>query len=564
MTPSAFGSLRLQDVFASVAIAFVIGCGESQPKPPTVAPSSPTSTPAVVAPTSKANTTNTGEASTAAAATPTQPKDDSPRAILEFVVAKYRDAKSYADKGFVVRRYALNGKPVELTAPLTVAFERPNKLRLECYDVRLICDGANVRGYVKGLDGVLELPAPGKSTIENIVVDRTMQEALAGGFGMYPPQLLLGFSPNALEYLLPANVKAVTLPEQTHAGRMCRRIKIPTEAGDIILWIDTAGWTLVRLDYPVDALRKELEKQGKVEGLEQFAEFVESRLDPAFAKESFQFEVPTGALMVKRIVPVPAPLRPTALLGKTSPKFEFVAADGTKVTPDSLLGKVAVFAFWDSKSPPSRDALAAIQQATDAFKDEQELAPFAVALVEAGTDDGFLKRELETAKVTLPLLRDPKGDAANAFGVEAVPSLLILGKDGLVQHHRPRLEGNLVPELKNILESLLADRPTHAATIADYEQRLAEYRRFQQTPPEMPGESARSDRWKPPRSPRPANPRPSKRASLGRSTTKRSSNRATWWSCRHRANVPRGSWRSTVGTRSANSISPANRSVGTN
>jgi hypothetical protein len=108
---------------------------------------------------------------------------------------------------------------------------------------------------------------------------------------------------------------------------------------------------------------------------------------------------------------------------------------------------------------------------------------YAVSVDEANVDQTTLEAAFKAWNVTLPIVRDPKADANKALGIDGIPSLLVIGKKGLIEHHWPRFDNTLPQALPNIINKLLAGESTHAATVRDYEQRLAEYQRWQQTPP---------------------------------------------------------------------------------
>jgi outer membrane lipoprotein-sorting protein len=287
--------------------------------------------------------------------------DATPRQLLERMVKAYTSARGYADYGFIVQRYVINGQPYEQKQPFSIAYEKPGKLRLECYNVKLLNDGKLVHGMIRDKDGILELAAPATLTQENVVIDETMQAELSRGFGSNPLQLLLLFAADPLSIIL-GDQAATFLPDLPHQGFNCRRVKITTAAGDLVLWIDARELVLRRLDYPLAALQQELAKQGEIKQLEQYADFVGAELNPKFPPETFQFEVPQGALLVKRFLAIPAPLRPTLLLGKLAPEFQFQSPQGDKITPDALQGKVAVFVFWGSQYQPCASALPLVQQ----------------------------------------------------------------------------------------------------------------------------------------------------------------------------------------------------------
>ncbi len=215
------------------------------------------------------------------------------RELLERTVKAYASARGYSDLGYITQSYVLNGQPYEQRQPLTIAYEKPNKLRLECYNVKLICDGQQVHGTIRDKEGILELAAPATLTQDSVVVDETMQAELNRGFGGNPLQLLLLFSADPLAVIL-GDQTATLLPDLDHAGRRCNRVKISSAAGEIVLWLDAQTFVVRRLDYPLNELKKELAKQGEVKQLTQYADFVGAELDPNLGARRLRLKFPRG------------------------------------------------------------------------------------------------------------------------------------------------------------------------------------------------------------------------------------------------------------------------------
>ena len=84
------------------------------------------------------------------------------RQVLERMIAAYRKASSYADQGTVHMLAEADGKKIrDVTAKFSLALDRPNKVRLEAYGARLVCDGKRLFAAVDDLPGqVLLTDAP--------------------------------------------------------------------------------------------------------------------------------------------------------------------------------------------------------------------------------------------------------------------------------------------------------------------------------------------------------------------------------------------------------------------
>ncbi len=121
------------------------------------------------------------------------PDNRSADQILKDMAAAYRMAGSYADNGQVRRRFERNGQPLEQVFEFSVAFVRPNKLRLICYDAMLECDGKQFRAAVKTIPNlVMQVPAPENLTPEFIVNDPQLRGAAGSRWGSGTDRLFNG------------------------------------------------------------------------------------------------------------------------------------------------------------------------------------------------------------------------------------------------------------------------------------------------------------------------------------------------------------------------------------
>ena len=93
------------------------------------------------------------------------------------------------------------------------------------------------------------------------------------------------------------------------------------------------------------------------------AEIDGAQLDPAIDDDTFRFEVPKGAELVKRFDAVQG--------GSRIPKFKLRTLDGRLITRDSLAGKIAVIKFWQKDDLLTyRDDLAAFEQVEKRYRCE--------------------------------------------------------------------------------------------------------------------------------------------------------------------------------------------------
>lgn len=121
---------------------------------------------------------------------------------------------------------------------------------------------------------------------------------------------------------------------------------------------------------------------------------------------------------------------------KKLPEIVFIGADGTEHHLEEFRGHGMVINLWATWCVPcvaEMPALAAL---------EKTLAPDDIAVLPLSSDRGGAAavRSFYDAHgiAALPVLLDPKGDAARAWGVRGIPTTIVVDKRGM---ERARLEG---------------------------------------------------------------------------------------------------------------------------
>lgn len=224
--------------------------------------------------------------------------------VLSDMQATYRKADRYADEAKLHRHFTRNGETWENLFRHEVAFERPNKLRLECYDARFICDGQHCFATVPHVpDVVMKVAAPEKLSPNDVVKDPQLQQALVATPAGPPITLLLLMQDNGLDQLIrDAMAPPKLLPQETTDGRKCDRVELDSSYGKIVFWIDPETNMLVRLDWP-PLLAKHWDQAGeKTTGLT--VNFVKAQLDAKFPPETFKLDIPPGAKVADTLVPL--------------------------------------------------------------------------------------------------------------------------------------------------------------------------------------------------------------------------------------------------------------------
>lgn len=116
-------------------------------------------------------------------------------------------------------------------------------------------------------------------------------------------------------------------------------------------------------------------------------------------------------------------------------EFSLRSVNGTTVTSDSLRGEVVVLAFGASWLPLSRTQLEGVRKLADEYSDRG----VAVFWVSTESEDAKSKNHATDAQLRsfaqkyglkVTVLRDPDGSVSKKFGVDQLPSIVILDKNG--------------------------------------------------------------------------------------------------------------------------------------
>ena len=412
-----------------------------------------------------------------------------PRGLLDAMSRAYRTAPAYADDARVRIRYTREGTEVDQSIPFRVVFERPDRLRIDCYDARIAADGTSLRAAVGNVPGqVLEEPVKSPLTLDQLFADEQVRLTLAEGDAGCPTQLPLLLADDTIDLII---ADAVDKPRITGTepigGHACAVVTIPKPDGPLVLWIDRKSKLLRRMSLPTAAYGQFLSQQGgPVGGLSVIVEFAEAKFAATVPAEAFAFEVPAGAARVDRLEPPPTPQPPSGLVGRAAAPFVLAGLDGTTVSSESLAGSVVVLEFFHSGCDSCRRSMPHVARAVkslapasaDAGKDRPpvEVKQLAVSVDEADVSDDALREKVQLWGGTGTILRDPRSVAANAFEITTFPAVVVLTPAGAVADILLGHDHHLATDLSATLAAVAAEAPTGPLLRDRFETRLREYR----------------------------------------------------------------------------------------
>ena len=148
--------------------------------------------------------------------------------------------------------------------------------------------------------------------------------------------------------------------------------------------------------------------------------------------------------------------------GPATVNFSLRTTDGQTITSDSLRGEVVVLAFGASWLPLSKAQLQGVRKLADEYSDRGVVVYWVSTESEDPKSKNFASDENLRAfaqkyglKVTV--LRDPDGTTSKKFGVDQLPSFVIVDKQGVASEPIGGLDpnGNLANQLAERLDKVL-------------------------------------------------------------------------------------------------------------
>jgi peroxiredoxin len=148
--------------------------------------------------------------------------------------------------------------------------------------------------------------------------------------------------------------------------------------------------------------------------------------------------------------------------GPATVNFSLHTADGQTITSDSLRGEVVVLAFGASWLPLSKAQLQGVRKLADEYSDRGVVVYWVSTESEDPksknyASDDNLRAFAQKYGLKVTVLRDPDGTTSKKFGVDQLPSFVIIDKHGVASEPIGGLDpnGNLASQLAGRLDKVL-------------------------------------------------------------------------------------------------------------
>ncbi len=143
----------------------------------------------------------------------------------------------------------------------------------------------------------------------------------------------------------------------------------------------------------------------------------------------------------------PAPERTSPLVGEVAPPVVLRDLAGREVTLASYRGRAVAVNFWATWCPPCKEELPGFAQA---WKESRGRCVDFLGVTEESTPEDT-RSEVLRMEVPYPVVMDPDGNVARAYGVTGYPRTYLLDAEGRIRKvftgmvSRDRLEAALAP-----------------------------------------------------------------------------------------------------------------------
>lgn len=142
--------------------------------------------------------------------------------------------------------------------------------------------------------------------------------------------------------------------------------------------------------------------------------------------------------------------------------FSLGSTDGQTITSESLRGEVVVLAFGASWLPLSKNQLQGIRKLADEYSDRGVVVYWVSTESEDPKSKNFASNEqlrsfAQKYGLRVTVLRDPDGTTSKKFGIDQLPSIVIIDKQGNPSEPIGGLDpnGNLANQLASRLDKVL-------------------------------------------------------------------------------------------------------------
>jgi len=142
-------------------------------------------------------------------------------------------------------------------------------------------------------------------------------------------------------------------------------------------------------------------------------------------------------------------------IGQPAPQFTLTTLQKDQpIALKQFAGKVVYLDFWASWCVPCRTSFPLLNKSYEKLKAQG----FEVVAVNLDEDKAKAEKFLQEFQVGFTVLRDAKGEWADKYVVESMPTSFIIDKQGVVQHIHHGFTSSDISDLETRITALLAKK----------------------------------------------------------------------------------------------------------
>ena len=172
--------------------------------------------------------------------------------------------------------------------------------------------------------------------------------------------------------------------------------------------------------------------------------------------------VAVGAVLLSTLAAASKLVSPA--VGAVAPDFTaYSYVTGEKVRLSDQHGKVVILTFWATWCGPCRQELPNLEGIQQKVGKDQ-LVVLAVNFRDSDATISYLKKSAKKAEWKITMLLDPSGGIADRYGIDSIPHLFLIGRDGSIVAAHSGFGDGSIDEMLPEINAALAGTGAPAAT----------------------------------------------------------------------------------------------------
>ncbi len=369
-------------------------------------------------------------------------------------------------------RMAIGGMDNRNTSSRTIAAVRPNRLSIRSGKddsaIDFVSDGETLVTYVPTMNQYMESDAP--ADIEELLANPLVMGGPGGGM---PPFVLLLLSEDPYGSMMEGVTETEYVGIELLDGVPAHHVRCLQEQLDWDAWVAAEGDPLL-LKVESDLSRSMAQFADQFGGGELQMTMTETfrdwKVNQPPPSESFVFTPPEGAEEVDDFFGGSGEPELSPLVGQPAPPVELPLLDGSPLSLERHRGEhIVMLDFWATWCGPCVAEMPLLVEVADEYRDKGVV----FYALNQGEEPDEIRAFQQEQELTFQVGLDTDSAVGDAYGVQGIPMLVLIDREGVVQvvhiGYRPDIKEKLSQELDDLLsgknlaeEALAAERERNA------------------------------------------------------------------------------------------------------